>query len=155
MMTLAVLLLSVALSEFPQGQTPPASGNPSAVVNSVRLHLPAGATAVIKNIAGLLARRIEERSGARVLPEGPADLEIDLAIEPGIGAEGYAVSDSAGHGIRIAGNDERGLLYGVGKFLRIADFSEQGLIFGSWRGRWVPDGSVRGIYFRRPLPELL
>src|SRR5512135_2254044 len=76
-------------------------------VTSVRLHLPAGASAVVKNIAGLLGRRIEERGGARVIAEGQVDLDLYLDIEPGIGSEGYVISNSPLGGIRIAGNDER------------------------------------------------
>jgi hypothetical protein len=112
----------------------------------VRLRLPADASAVVKNIADLLGRRIEERSGAGVIKDGRADLELLLAIDSGIGSEGYAISD-APEGLRIAGNDERGLLYGAGRFLRTSEFDARGFVPGSWRGRSVPECPVRGIYF--------
>ena len=41
---------------------------------------------------------------------------VELAIEPGIGAEGFKIADGTGGTVRIIGNDDRGLLYGVGKF---------------------------------------
>lgn len=158
----SALLSSAAVPSFPP--TLPAPARPSIAVPSrtasppydaankrpaasIRLHLPAGASAVVKNIADLLARRIGERCRARVTADGQADLDLYLAVDPGIGAEGYAISDEPGGGLRIAGGDERGLLYGVGRFLRTSAFEEKGLVPGSWRGRSVPDCPLRGIYF--------
>jgi hypothetical protein len=39
-------------------------------------------------------------------------LTVIIAIEPGIGAEGYKIADGAKGTVRIFGNDGRGLLYG-------------------------------------------
>lgn len=61
---------------------------------------------------------------------------VELTIEPAIGDEGFRIEDGD-DGVRIIGNDERGLIYGVGKFLRNPD----------WRGTSVPKLPVRGIYF--------
>ena len=49
-------------------------------------------------------------------------------------------------GVRIVGNDERGVLYGVGKFLRNSRY-ERGFAPGAWRGVSVPEKPLRGIYF--------
>ena len=62
----------------------------------------------------------------------PQHQSVKLTITPGIGAEGFRI-DAAG----ITGNDERGLLYGVGKFLRDP----------AWRGTSVPEKPIRAIYF--------
>lgn len=57
---------------------------------------------------------------------------VELTIRPGIGAEGFRIEDG-----RITGNDERGLIYGVGKFLRDP----------AWRGTSKPDRALRPMYF--------
>jgi hypothetical protein len=116
-------------------------------VASVRLQLPPSADPITKNIAAILAHRIEERSAIRVITSGTADLNIDLTLEPGIGSEGYAISDAPAGGIRIAGNDERGLFYGVGKFLRTSVYDKKRFVPSLWRGRSIPSCPVRGIYF--------
>ncbi|MCG3148613.1 MAG: hypothetical protein PCFJNLEI_02058 [Verrucomicrobiae bacterium] len=69
------------------------------------------------------ARELLERYGGR---------SIALNIQPGIGAEGFRIDDNG-----ITGNDERGLIYGVGKHLRDP----------SWRGTSVPEKPLRLIYF--------
>ncbi len=66
---------------------------------------------------------------------------------PGIGREGFRIEDRPGGGVRIAGNDERGVLYGVGKFLRTSRYDRGGFTPGAWRGTSVPQRPVRGIYF--------
>ena len=80
---------------------------------------------------------------------------MELAVEPGIGPEGFQIIDgrpsatAAGgkDALCIVGNDERGLLYGVGKFLRTSRYDRGGLSPGIWRGASVPEKPVRGIYF--------
>ncbi len=114
---------------------------------SVRIRLPADAAPAVRTVAALLTRRIEERCPVRVSESGTAGLDVELAIEPGIGTEGYLIMDTADHGVRIAGNDARGLLYGAGRFLRTSAFGAGGFTPGRWRGRSVPDCPVRGIYF--------
>ena len=71
---------------------------------------------------------------------------MTLAIEPGIGSEGFTIAADADNAIRITGNDARGLLYGVGKFLHTSAYGSQGFTPGSWRGTSVPKMPVRGIY---------
>lgn len=119
----------------------------SATITSVRFHLPSDASPFVKNIAGILARRIGERSAVRVTTFGRAELNMYLTFEPSIGSEGYAISNAGDGGIRIAGNDERGLLYGVGKFLRTSGYDEKRFLPSPWRGTSVPACPVRGIYF--------
>ena len=48
-----------------------------------------------------------------VLPETP--LRIHLDIQPGIGPEGFIIRSSEPGNITVTGNDDRGLLYGIGK----------------------------------------
>ena len=113
---------------------------------SVRLVLPAQAGSVVKNIGAVFTRQVQQRCEARVVMSGKAPLTVELAVEKGIGAEGYRIEDRKDGGVRIVGNDERGVLYGVGKFLRTSRYEKGGFTPGSWRGTSVPEKAVRGIY---------
>ncbi|MCD6415978.1 MAG: hypothetical protein J7M08_04715 [Planctomycetes bacterium] len=110
---------------------------------SIRQH--AAGRPLADKAAQLLARTIRERTG-QVPVEGAADFAIHLDLEPGIGKEGFRIEDAAG-GVRIAGNDGRGLIYGVGKFLRTSRLEDGKFTPGAWRGESVPEKPVRGIYF--------
>lgn len=72
---------------------------------------------------------------AEILQRRNPTTNVKLAIQAGIGEEGYRIEGD--NPVRITGNDERGLLYGVGKFLRAP----------AWRGTSVPECHVRGMYF--------
>ena len=114
---------------------------------SVRMVLPAQAAPVVGNTAKVFARQVMQRCEAQVVTGGAAPLTVELAVEKGIGAEGYRIEDRQGGGVRIAGNDERGLVAGVGKFLRTSRYDKGGFTPGPWRGTSVPTRQVRGIYF--------
>lgn len=116
-------------------------------VRSVRIILPRNAGPVLKNIAALFVRQVRQRCILKVTNDGDAVLTIELAIEPGIGADGFRIADGKAGSIRITGNDERGVLYGVGKFLRTSRYDQGGFSPGTWRGTSVPVKPVRGIYF--------
>ena len=113
---------------------------------SLRLVLPPQPTAAVKNIARVFARQVESRCDVKVVRHGDAPLVVELAVEGGIGCEGFRIADGADGAIRITGNDARGLLYGVGKFLHTATYGSGGFTPGSWRGTSVPKMPVRGIY---------
>jgi len=115
-------------------------------LQSLRLILPPHPSPVVENIARVLTRQVQQRCGAKVVTSGKAPLTVELAIEPGIGAEGYKIADGANGTVRIIGNDNRGLLYGVGKFLHTSTYGGQGITPSSWRGVSVPKMPVRGIY---------
>jgi hypothetical protein len=95
--------------------------------------------------------------------EGESALTVELAVAPGIGTEGFRIENRTGGGVRIVGNDERGVLYGVGRFLRTSRYDQGGFIPGAWRGTSVPQKPYRGIYFathfhnyyhEAPIPEI-
>jgi len=85
---------------------------------SVRLALPADATPVVRNLGTVFTRQIHQRCDAKVGTEGEPNLMVEMAMEQGIGKEGFRIEDRKGGGVRIIGNDERGLVAGAGKFLR-------------------------------------
>ena len=116
-------------------------------VDHIVLSMPEDAEPVFTRIGGILARQIARRCPARVVATGPATLVVELALEPGVGAEGFRIEDRSGGGVKIVGNDARGLLYGVGKFLRASRYEPEGFVPGSWRGSSVPWKPVRGVYF--------
>jgi hypothetical protein len=58
--------------------------------------------------------------------QGEAPLKIELGIAPSVGSEGFRIEDRPGGGVKIVGNDDRGLLYGVGKLLRTSRYDRGG-----------------------------
>lgn len=71
---------------------------------------------------------------------------VVLSVEPGIGTEGFRIADDGESVVRIIGNDERGVLFGVGNFLRASRYDQGGFTPGVWRGASVPKCPVRMIY---------
>ena len=121
--------------------------SPEGPAQSVKIVLSSEAGGVARRASEILAREITLRSGAKVSTEGKADFTLELAIESGIGSEGYTIADDGSGILKITGNDENGLLYGVGKFLHTSRFNQGGFTPGIWRGTSVPNGTFRGIYF--------
>jgi hypothetical protein len=116
-------------------------------IKTIRFETPKPTDAVIENIAHVFARQIESRCEAKVVSQGEAELTVELAVEPGIGEEGFKIADGGKGTIRILGNDNRGILYGVGKFLHTSVYGKDGFTPTAWRGASVPKMPVRGMYF--------
>ena len=95
----------------------------------------------------LLQRTIEERTGVAPSKGEKPSAGIILNIKDGMGEEGFRIEGDPDGPVCITGNDERGLLYGIGKFLRISRFGNRSFSSGSWRGTCVPQKKVRGMYF--------
>jgi len=114
------------------------------MATSVQLILPAGNSPVVRRIAEVFARVVKERCGVDVIEAG--ECRVELALAPGIGTEGFRIEDGA-DGVRVCGNDEAGLLFGVGKLLRTARYGEGSFAPGDWRGVSVPQRAFRAIYF--------
>jgi len=110
-------------------------------MSALRVALPRSPSPRVLKAAGLLRRGLAE-FGAR----GNPGCAITLALSPGTGTEGFAIEAVQG-GVRIAGGDDRGLLYGVGKFLRHARRDGDQLVGTGWTGQSVPAKPVRGMYF--------
>lgn len=104
-------------------------------------------TSLVSAAEALLRRTIEERTGIIPLRAEPSLARIVLAIGAGIGEEGFRIEGAVGGPVRITGNDERGLIYGIGKFLRDSRLEKGAFTPGSWRGVSVPQKKVRGMYF--------
>lgn len=124
-----------------------ASGVSAQAVRTVRVVLHQEARESLQHIVRVFARQVAQRCEARVVTDGEAPLTIELAIAPGIGADGFRIEDRPGGGVRILGDDIRGVLYGVGKLLRTSRYDQDGFRAGSWRGTSIPEKPVRGIYF--------
>ncbi|MCD4824657.1 MAG: hypothetical protein K8S55_08620 [Phycisphaerae bacterium] len=115
-------------------------------VQSVCVVLPSQNSAAIEQIANVFTRHISERCGGQVKISNDAPLTVELAIEEGFGPEGFSIGQGGKDVIRITGNDDRGLLYGIGKFLRTSRYDGGGFTPGDWRGTDAPKGSFRAIY---------
>ncbi|NLX04343.1 MAG: hypothetical protein GXY33_04280 [Phycisphaerae bacterium] len=138
----------------PEGSTAVDATNPSLTssgpfetIKAVRLVLLPDRNEPAENVAAVFTRQLGRRCPAVAVTSGEAPITVELAIEPGIGRQGFRISDRGLRTIRIAGNDRLGLLYGVGKFLRTCGYREDGLVLSPWRGASVPQKTVRGIYF--------
>lgn len=114
-------------------------------VDSIRLVLPSHSTTALESISRIFARQVSQRCGVRTISTGRAPLRVTLAIEPGFGAEGFRIADAGKNGVRIIGNDARGLLYGVGKFLHSSRYDQGGFTPGGWRRTSVPQCSCRDL----------
>ncbi len=115
-------------------------------VREVRVVPPPAASALSRRAVSAFAARLEQRSGAKVVDSASAPLTLRLRLRPGLGAEGYAISSAGPRQIEIAGNDERGLLYGLGRLLHTSSYSAHGFTPGTWRGKSAPACQVRGVY---------
>jgi hypothetical protein len=111
---------------------------------SIRFAMPR--TQALNRYTEILKSRIRERTRIEPAVNEKADCEIQLDVRGGIGREGFRIENARG-GVRIVGDDNRGLLYGIGKFLRSSTYREGLFTPGVWRGTSVPKNEVRGIYF--------
>ncbi len=118
------------------------------IIEYQKIHIivPQKQTAIVKNSIATFSKRIGQRSGAKFVNSKNSALTITLKLQPDIGNEGYQIIDGNKREIVINGNDELGLLYGLGKFLHTSELTTTGLIPSSWRGKSVPSSEVRGIY---------
>lgn len=124
----------------------PCPGLQAAAVSSLRIQLPPEAGPVVQNVARIFSGQITRRCTAVVRTSGEAPLVVELAIVPGVGEEGYRILDGPAGAIRIEGNDERGLLYGVGKFLHTSRYDQGRFTPSTWRGTSAPQCPFRTIY---------
>jgi hypothetical protein len=103
---------------------------------------------VLRNISVILERQLSQRCEVKFETNKitRSQLKVELSIEPGIGSEGFRIEDGEAGTIRIIGGDDRGILYGVGKFLRTARYDRPGFTPGMWRGESSPEGAFRAVY---------
>ena len=116
-------------------------------VKLIALALPAKPGSGVEHAGQILLRQIAKRCEASLTNGDGAGLKIELALDPQIGVEGYRIASSPSGAVRILGGDERGLIYGVGKFLRMSRYDGGDFTPGAWRGASTPASSVRGVYF--------
>jgi hypothetical protein len=122
-------------------------GARQAPVKLIRVETPGKPDSQLERIVSVFIRQVEKRCSAKVTTQGEAPLTVVLTIDSSIGDEGFRIRDHADGGIEVAGQNELGILYGLGKLLRASQYLEEGFIAGSWRGESVPKKPVRGIYF--------
>ena len=115
-------------------------------IETFHIVLSGDTTSVLKNIASIMERQISQRCNARPSSGDSAQLSIELMIDHNLGSETFQIVDGKAGVIRIIGGDERGVLYGVGKFLRTSRYDLGGFASGQWRGMSKPDCPVRAVY---------
>ena len=103
-------------------------------------------TPLVERSLACLRRVLGERSGLSVV-SAPIELaELVLEVQPGIGVEGFRIEEGPGGRITVAGDCERGLLYGVGKLLHDAGYGERAI---------YPGGLARGLRAGLPVARHL
>lgn len=117
------------------------------MASSVSIDCRTEQTRLVKKAIQILVRILEERCALEAVTKGNADCRIILSLREGIGTDGFTIEDTDNGAVHIVGNDERGLLYGVGKFLRTSRYGMNCFMPSSWRGTSVPAKPVRGVYF--------
>jgi hypothetical protein len=113
-------------------------------------------TGTLLTTAIILRRQITSRSNTTTvhINAGSARIQLDLVVDPAAaGVEAFTLT-TIPSGVRIAGGDERGVLYGVGKLLRDSTFAGAYAV-GPWRGGSAPatPNGFRAMYlYVLPLP---
>lgn len=149
--SLLILMLSACIFSGPRrllaqpSDTLSQSGS-STECKSLSIQFAAAKSPVLEGVMEILASRIQERSGMKPTLNGQADCRVELDVRQGIGTQGFRIEQVSRGEVRIVGNDERGLLCGVGKFLRSNTYRQGSFILGKWRGTSVPEKPFRGIY---------
>jgi len=100
-------------------------------------------TPMVEKMLEIIARKLTERGGPALVGGGAPDVVLD--IRPEVGAEAFEIAREGG-AWRVSGGDERGLLYGAGKFLRGCRFGD-GVTYAGSTGLFTPKLPVRGMYF--------
>lgn len=108
--------------------------------------LPSNKDSLFDIAFGLLKRKIEGSSSARIT-ETVGEMEVVLDLDEGIGKEGFRIFREPDQRIIITGNDDIGLLYGIGKFLRSSTYDNEEFGASLWTGTSIPVKEIRGIYF--------
>lgn len=132
------------------GALSPAAEKGNVILQNIQIQLAPeiSKSPIAQNIAQLLQRQIQARCGARVnIGKGASTraFTIRLTLDEKLPREGFRIEGDGG-GVLIAGRDERGVLYGVGKFLRASRYDGSTFSPATWRGSDAPQKPLRGIY---------
>lgn len=109
---------------------------------------PAVVSPILENLKPITMRVMGERRWP--IPDfvGADELaDLELVLDAGIPPEGFRIESGANGLIRIVASDDRGLIYGMGKFLRRSGLEHGEFKPCPWRGLSVPRLSMRGMYF--------
>ncbi len=105
-------------------------------------------TPLIETLQRILTRVMSERGWPQpVFVSGKDAAAVELTLDSGVPPQGFRIENGLDGLVRIVGADERGLLYGMGKFLRRSGMDGNVFKPCAWRGTSVPHCEVRGIYF--------
>ena len=94
------------------------------------------------------ARLLEQKLQDGTLPVSiEIPLRVRLDVQTGTGREGFRIQGGLDGDITVTGNDDRGLLYGIGKLLRALPPITLSPPAAPWQIESVPSLPVRGMYF--------
>jgi len=101
----------------------------------------------LKQLEAILATRVQEHSGLTPVIGTNTDCTVELDIQNHLDPEAFRIEEISPRTLRISGGDERGVLYGIGKFLRMNSYRDGSFTLGAWRGDSKPEKPFRAIYF--------
>lgn len=119
---------------------------PALAAPPVRLVLPSRHGEALDAASAIFTRRVEQKCGGQPTSTRRRKTTIELRVKEGIGAEGFTISSGARGRVVVTGNDERGVLYGLGKLFRDSNCEAGVFSPGAWRGTSRPAGTLRGVY---------
>ncbi len=114
------------------------------------IRVAAAPTPLLANLQRIAARAMAARGWPQpvwVAAGSEAAAALELALRPGPPPQAFALESGPDGLVRIAASDERGLLYGLGKYLRRSAGPGGAFVPCAWRGVAVPRVSLRGMYF--------
>ncbi len=97
-------------------------------------------------ITDILTRKLRER-GISVTESQADAMDLQLGVADFGVKDGFRIEKLSETSAKVVGNDQRGLLYGVGKFLRECSFGDGEFTPCEWTGFSSPAKPVRGMYF--------
>ena len=138
------LLPAAAADAGTQAESQAGSRPVGPAMHQVEVRLPDTPSRVVERIFAVFSRAIKERTGIEPLRGKRGKLVFGL--QNGLGTEGYEIADGPNGEIRISGNDELGLLYGVGAFLQASRYEPGRFQPSCVRGKSAPASLVRIAY---------
>jgi len=92
-------------------------------------------------------RHLRTRCGTAFAMAGSGPLKLRLQVDTTLPPQAFEILDQGPQVVRIAGGDEQGVLYGVGRFLHTSVLQPGRFTPSTWRGKSVPDKPVRCSYY--------
>lgn len=116
---------------------------------AIKIEIIGDCNPLIEKAKSVFERQIAKRCGPFTvfhLTEERTPFIVGLSLDGNLKQESFRIEDEGFGRIRILGGDERGLLFGIGKFLHSSKYDTGRLTPSQWRGVSWPQKKIRGMY---------